>query len=225
MALIACKECNKEISSSVKQCPNCGSNKHRNFLKKHPIISVIGIAFIIGSIPKFLLNDNSNVGVKPVKAITSSPHHQAIVQESQKEETNWNYDVEEDKMRGTKDNFATTESTNTLQLGFPYNDSKMEIILRKKDNENDVMLSVKGQIVCNELSERCYVDAKFDNSEIRKFDFIKADHSLNKLVFIKNEKEFIDLLKHSKKVIIEVPLFNSGRQEYEFNIENLKWDN
>ena len=40
MSLINCKECNKKISSSVKNCPECGSSKHRGFIKKHPIITV-----------------------------------------------------------------------------------------------------------------------------------------------------------------------------------------
>jgi hypothetical protein len=127
-------------------------------------------------------------------------------------------------MRGIKKLFAIVESTNKLQLGFPYNDSKMNILIRKNDKETDVLISVKGQIVCNSYSERCYLNVKADDNQIVKYDFNEASHSGSDTVFITKEKDFIKMLKKSKKLIIEAPLFNHGRDQYEFDVSGLKWE-
>ena len=69
MGIKRCKECGEEVSSSAKACPKCGKDQ-RNFFKKHPIISVIGIVIILGVIlgaggssqsePKNTLNNGTN---------------------------------------------------------------------------------------------------------------------------------------------------------------------
>jgi hypothetical protein len=66
MALIQCPECGKEISNTIKHCPNCGFNlKHQIFSKSNLIITVIVIIFILalgtfGFV--YLKNTNSNQG-------------------------------------------------------------------------------------------------------------------------------------------------------------------
>jgi len=145
------------------------------------------------------------------------------VQESKSVE-NWKYDIDEDKMRGTKELYAGVESSNTLDLGFPYNDSKLTIIVRKIDKETNVILKVKGQFACNHYSEKCIISVKSDDNAIVKYEFIKAEHAMMDTVFIDKEKDFIDMLKKSNKLIVEVPLFNKGRVQYEFNSSGLKWE-
>ena len=127
-------------------------------------------------------------------------------------------------MRGTKNIYASTESKNIQQLGFPYNDSKMQITIRKMEKEINVLITLKGQIVCNSYSERCYVSVKSDDSKILQYDFTEAAHGRSDLIFINKEKEFVELLKKSKNLIVEVPLFNYGRQQYNFDVSGLKWD-
>jgi|OM-RGC.v1.035162127 hypothetical protein len=43
MAIIKCKECKKEISSSAKECPHCGFRKYQMGCLTKLIIIVIGI--------------------------------------------------------------------------------------------------------------------------------------------------------------------------------------
>lgn len=45
MALVKCKECDKEISSTVKVCPHCGYKKKMSFKKFFLISLVLGIVF------------------------------------------------------------------------------------------------------------------------------------------------------------------------------------
>ena len=57
MALINCKECGKEMSSTVKKCPHCGykneqlkgetKEKRANFIKKYKKVIIIGIIVVI----------------------------------------------------------------------------------------------------------------------------------------------------------------------------------
>lgn len=49
MALKKCKDCGKEISSSVNKCPSCGKDQ-RNFFAKHKIITAILVLFVLGVI-------------------------------------------------------------------------------------------------------------------------------------------------------------------------------
>lgn len=57
MALIKCKECEKEISDTVKKCPNCGYQE-RKFNKKKLIVGggIICGLLIVVSIMSFLLS-------------------------------------------------------------------------------------------------------------------------------------------------------------------------
>lgn len=49
MALKSCKDCGKEISSSVNKCPSCGKDQ-RNFFAKHKILTAILVIIVLGSI-------------------------------------------------------------------------------------------------------------------------------------------------------------------------------
>lgn len=70
MALINCKECQKEMSSDVKKCPNCGKDK-RNWFMRHKVITFIGIFILLGIIGSATSGDqktqtaNSTIQVQP----------------------------------------------------------------------------------------------------------------------------------------------------------------
>ena len=49
MAIIKCKECGEEISSSVKKCPKCGKDQ-RNFFLKHKVLIFILAIIVFGII-------------------------------------------------------------------------------------------------------------------------------------------------------------------------------
>lgn len=81
MAMRTCKECNKEISSSVKKCPNCGKDQ-RNWFMRHKILSIIAVIVIIViistvggnkndlTVPQPSSNNmtpNNTMGTKPTK--------------------------------------------------------------------------------------------------------------------------------------------------------------
>ena len=60
MALIKCPECDKDISDTIKKCPNCGYKFKKEINKKYiVIISIIVIAVIIGSVITTIILSNN----------------------------------------------------------------------------------------------------------------------------------------------------------------------
>lgn len=49
MALINCKECQKEIARGVKKCPGCGKDQ-RNWVMRHKILTGIGVLILLAVI-------------------------------------------------------------------------------------------------------------------------------------------------------------------------------
>lgn len=61
MALVKCSECGKEISDTIKKCPNCGyKNKKKLNKKKFVIICIISLVLLIGSCVSIIMIKNNN---------------------------------------------------------------------------------------------------------------------------------------------------------------------
>ncbi len=61
MALIKCPECGKEISDTIKKCPNCGyKNKKKLNKKKIVIICIISLVLLIGGCISIITIKNNN---------------------------------------------------------------------------------------------------------------------------------------------------------------------
>ena len=61
MALIKCPECGKEISDTIKKCPNCGyKNKKKLNKKKFVIICIISLVLLIGGCISIITIKNNN---------------------------------------------------------------------------------------------------------------------------------------------------------------------
>jgi hypothetical protein len=67
-----CNECRTEIDSEAKRCPNCRSDQ-RNFIMRHPILSVIGsivvLIIVLSSISDFT-SKSTDTNSEPVKLVT-----------------------------------------------------------------------------------------------------------------------------------------------------------
>ena len=135
---------------------------------------------------------------------------------------NWNFEsklvgIDKEKML-----FLTTKSINSLNLDFPYNGKNHgEIILRNsKKYEIEILFSIdKGQILCD--VSVCRGKIKFDSSPSIKFIGGKSVDRRSDIIILQKDEHLIELLKSSKKVLIEIPLYREGNQILEFNIEGL----
>ncbi|OPC54798.1 hypothetical protein DSC47_08975 [Elizabethkingia miricola] len=143
---------------------------------------------------------------------------------SEKKE-NWSYSDSEDKMEGTKQYFASSVSTNQVEFQFPYNGgSNLEIMVRNLSKKNEVLLQVsKGQFMTS-FDGSSKAKVKFDSHTPESFSYNSAADGSHDVIFLNNSKTFLDKLKKSKKVMIELTFFNEGKTVFEFNTEGLKWD-
>lgn len=136
----------------------------------------------------------------------------------------WSYSEKEDKMSGTKQFFATTVSTNKVKFKFPYDGgSEFYLIVRNLGKKNELLFQVsKGQIMPSILnSEHCRI--KFDDGEPMDVNYSMPADASSDLIFLDKSTQLIQNLKTAKKVMIEVPYYDEGRQIAEFDVEGLEW--
>lgn len=138
---------------------------------------------------------------------------------------NWKYEtklVGIDKMKMV---FGSTRSINSLNLSFPYNGRNHgEIVIRNSEKVKEIeilFLIDKGQILCD--LDNCVGRIKFDSNSSREFSGSKPRDSSD-MIFIYERKEILESILSSKKVFIEVPMWNQGKQILEFNVDGLNID-
>lgn len=138
---------------------------------------------------------------------------------------NWNYYDTEDEMTGEKRYFGECKSTNTIDFEFPYNGgSTMTIVVRNMNKKNELIVMIdNGQFMSN-IGDDEYLRIKFDDEQPMNVSYAgPADHS-TEYIFPNNAAKLISKLKTAKKVMLEAPFYNSGRQIGQFNVEGFTWD-
>lgn len=133
----------------------------------------------------------------------------------------WEYTSTSNDM-GEKTEMAYVFATDLVNLDFPYQGgSQGKITLRKKDGSYDAMFLIdKGQIDTD--YDGTYIRVKFDDEKPVKWSMSETDDGSRDVLFFNNEKKFIDKLKKSKKVVLEIPFYQNGNQQFVFNTSDLK---
>lgn len=142
-----------------------------------------------------------------------------------KVDTVWSYDEERDEMRGSTRKFAEVESENSVDLDFPYGEQKGILTVRQDPQYGlDVMFRVRsGQILCHGFGDS-YINAKFDDGPIRRFNCNSASDGTSEVAFINDSRTFLKTLKLSKRTVIEAEFYQNGRVQYVFDTTGLKWE-
>lgn len=161
------------------------------------------------------LIDSSQIKLIFFGIIVLSAHINAAAQ--------WRYRAINDEMRGSKVQFAELKSSNRAELDFPYRGgSSLEINIRKRNSEeeSDVFLWIdRGQIPCH---SECVIYTKFDEDEVKSWSGSGPVSYKSNMIFIENSTEFIERIKTSKKLILEVKIFDYGGFQYKFNTGGLR---
>lgn len=184
------------------------------------ILIGIGILFVIGII--------ANLGDDESSSNSNSENSSTEVKtESKKVEpkSNWNYSTDEDKMSGEKRYFATSKSTNEIEFEFPYNGgSTFKFIVRNMGKGNEVLMTVsKGQFMTSIMSSE-KVRMKFDDNQPFNVSYNSADDASMDVIFFNSTEKILTKLKTSKKLMVEAPFYDAGRQIIYFDVEGLNWD-
>ena len=145
--------------------------------------------------------------------------------EPNKPKENWVYQEGEDEMEGTKRYFAISTSTNELNFEFPYNGgSTSQFMVRNMGSTNEILMTIsKGQFM-GSFSGNETVRMKFDDDAPFNVSYNSADDGSSDVIFFNSTTKIISKLKNAKKLMIEAPFFDAGRQILYFDVEGLNWE-
>lgn len=218
MSMIKCSECKQEISDKAEKCPHCGAPvKKKTSLFTWIIASLFGI-IIINALSS---NNSSTPSSSPSASTPSGSSTPDVVVKPE-----WNMGNNIDSVSGKESKVAIMDSTNQVEMDFPYNGGSIgSIIIRKHPRfGKDVIFKVsKGQLLCD-ISDGCSVQVRFDDKPARQVHANEpSDHSSDTL-FLSGYDRLVKEIKSSKKMIVEANFFQNGLRTYEFSIEGLQWD-
>lgn len=163
----------------------------------------------------------SNKNDDAISTVDSSDYEQQPVSQTVE---NWEYMTDEDGMTGDKKFFARTRSTNMLHFEFPYNGgSEFYLTIRNSAGKTDVYMSVTTGQFLPSFGSSDYVRVKFDDGDAVQYAYNSAEDGSSDVVFLTHQSRFIQNLKKAKKLKIEAPFFEAGRQIVEFDVEGLDW--
>ncbi len=144
---------------------------------------------------------------------------------SQLHANEWLYNEVRDEMRDSVTYTTTLQSENENQYSAPYDGgASLDILLLSNDGKlsNRAALAIsKGQIAC-QRGEVCEVKARFDDGSIEDLTTKIASDSYDMLAIL-DSPVFVEKLRISKKLIIEIPVYREGRSQFKFHPSNLSW--
>lgn len=139
----------------------------------------------------------------------------------------WDYYTDTDKMTDKTWHRAVIQSSNSLNLAWPYAGVNHGRLLVHKRGTNGLAAGVtidKGQILCPS-SEGCSVKVKFGDGQPVPFKADgTADHNPKMIVF-RHPELFIALAKTAKTIKVQMTIYQSGAPVLEFETPSpLVWD-
>ena len=180
-------------------------------------------AFAITLFISALIIQNSIQLSSPTPKLDNKSNTDLIIDEKEVIKGNWKYSETKDKMEEII-NIAWVNANDLVYLDFPYNGGSQGILtLRKSNSTSDVYFSIdKGQIDIG--IDITTIRVKFDDEEPKMWSMLESSTNDRDILFFDNDNLFYKKLKTSKKLVLEVPFFQNGNQQFEFNTENLVWN-
>ncbi len=242
MALVKCKECGNQISSSAASCPQCGAKVKRTSL----LTKIIVFLFIVGFLSAVFSSKKdvtqSTTPTRPsaseqARLATMTPEQRAQEEKQLREKAaaeedlrlqglglRWNYHELPDQMgRGTI-RMANVLSVNEIEFGFPYQGSQRGILQLRIHPEygKSVILTIhRGQFLCG--LDECVVLVRFDEGKPQTYRASEPTDNSTTYIFLHPYDRFLTGLRKSKKVYIEAQFYQEGSRVIEFDTSGLKW--
>jgi hypothetical protein len=135
----------------------------------------------------------------------------------------WEYRAVEDKMRGTTTHAAHVLSTNSVQFAFPYaGGSRLRLLLIQGSSGRTVVTVhiSKGQIFC---PGNCRLSVKFDDGPVIAQAAYGSRDGSSDSVNLDSGRFMVEGLSGAKRLIVEVPFYQQGSRQFDFNVEGLVW--
>lgn len=141
----------------------------------------------------------------------------------------WRITDDIDAMTDTKNIWAIITSDDYIRQDFPYDGLTYASITVRymKKYGYDVLIEItKGQIDGREYYGTNYITVRFDGGAPKKYYYNEAADGSADVVFLKSSSDFIKKCKKAKDIIIDIPIYQSGRPVFSFHVdEPLVWPN
>jgi len=250
MALIKCKECGNEVSTTAATCPKCGAKVKK---KTGCLTWAVGcfVVLVVIGIVSSNLDESKKQEVQRQQAVVQqkeeaakkeavaamTPEQQAEFEKKEAAEraaqelnrrklqgTAWNYGGQTDTMTKKDMRFAVVKSLNEFEIDFPYQGAQRATLQLRVHPRygSDVILAVeKGQLLCH--SDECDVHVRFGDGNPQTFSGGEPSDNSNDMLFIQNYSRFVNNLRKVDTVYIEAPFYQEGNRVFEFDVRGLDW--
>ena len=214
MAIVNCKECNKEISTQAASCPHCGFVKPKD---TQSLSWLMGWVFIIVFALYYFGSHSSKTPVQPV-----SNTQEALPAATPSIDNYWQFETDKDMVSGKEIKSLYIKSNNSTELNFPYKGgtfSYFALVNHPRFGQSAIVQVNKGQLDCE--YDNCYVSIRIDDGPVKKFYVSTPTDRSNNTYFITKHKEIIKKLQTAKKMYIELTFFQQGSYTFEYNVQDL----
>jgi len=220
MALIKCKECGQQMSSSAKVCPHCGKQKPSATKTGCAWIVVLFGAAIVWGIWKGASESPQTPEAAPLTAatpLTSSTPDEPTTTAPTPEA--WGYNTSTDSMTGKAVHNAWAESQNTVDFSFPYAGAQHATLMLRTHPRygSDVIFSIeRGQFGCG--IDGCPILVRFDDGPAERYTGHEPEDHSTTMVFLSPSGRFNAHLRKAKVVRVESAFYQEGRQVFIFDV-------
>lgn len=146
--------------------------------------------------------------------------------DSEGAKSEWVYRESTDRMDNSINYFARIKSENNFNFEFPYNGGSHYILSVRKmgDNGSEIVLNVSNGQFMTGMETGEVVRAKFDENPPVSYGYSGAADGSIDVIFLENSQDFLSRLKQANELLLEVNMYNEGKQHIEFNVSDLEWD-
>ena len=138
----------------------------------------------------------------------------------------WTTEEYDDDMGRGRVRTAEVRSTNTISLDSPYDGEQHATLLIRKHPAygTDVIIKIeKGQLLDSEYHSKVLV--RFDDDKMLAFSSVGPDDLSSESLFLRGNvgSQFINRMKTANRLRVQVPIYQGGMQQLEFNVRGFTW--
>ena len=188
------------------------------------VVALVALFVILGTCarPKQPTQENEEYLVDSIEEVIDT-----VVADVEPSKKTWDFNIQKDPMTDTNNIWAQIQSEDFITQDFPYEGYTYASITCRymKKYGYDVIVQIsKGQINGRSYSGTNYVTARFDGGAAKKYYFDEAADGSSDHVFLRNSSDFMNRCKKAKEIIIDIPIYKSGRPAFSFHVdEPLVW--
>ena len=133
---------------------------------------------------------------------------------------------------GTVSRALVQQSDNFINMKYPYEgNTHLNLVVMKTASPKWIdsvspgsikFLADRGQVYCDKV-DVCLMSYRIDNGPVKTLKFTnQAEDGSTNTAYVINPLTLASQLKGKKKLVVEIPLFKEGSQQFTFDLQNLQ---